>query len=569
MRFSLLTAVFCCAIFLARFAQASEMPVAGKPFEVEILALNDLHGNLLPTPFYAPQPDGSRKMIPAGGIDALGAMVRQERARNPHLIFVGGGDLIGASPLTSGLLRDEPTIDALNQLGLEFSALGNHELDRGRDELLRMQNGGCQSNEAQRACKYQPGYSGAKFRWIAANVIDTVTRQPLLPPYVIREAHGVPIAFIGAVLKSTALIVEPDGVAGLRFEDEAEAINRTVAQLRKQGIKVFVALIHQGGDTRQRFDVSDCDTLTGEIVGIAKRLDPDVHTVISGHTHRGYQCRVDHKLVTQAEDYGHLLTRITLTIDPVTGKEIRQRSVNLVVDPARLSTDPAMQAIVARAEALTEPAARQTVAKLAVEQVVRAGKMHPDTGEAPLGDLVADAYLSATKIYGTQIAFLNRGTMRDDLPHALPNPQQTVNFGDAFATLPFNNNLVVMTLTGAQIKSALEQQWVLTASTAHVMQVSSGFSYAWDAGLPINERIDATSMMLHGHPVEPEQNYRVVMNDFLAEGGDGVTVFRDGLDRVVTPVLDLQALTGYLQHKAAMGQPAGHKVAADRIIRRN
>lgn len=569
MRFSFLTAVFCFATVIAGLTQASETPAANKPFEVEILALNDLHGHLLPTPFYIPQADGSSKMVLAGGIEALGAMVREERARNPHLIFVGGGDLIGASPLSSGLLRDEPTIDALNQLGLEFSALGNHELDWGRAELLRMQNGGCPPGEPQRACTYQPGYSGAKFQWIAANVIDTTTQQPLLPAYVIRQAHGVPIAFIGAVLKSTSMIVEPDGVAGLRFEDEAEAINRTVAQLRKQGIKIFVVLIHQGGDSHQRFDVTDCDTLTGDIVGIVKRLDPDVHTVISGHTHRGYQCRVEHKLVTQAEDYGHLLTRITLTIDPVSGKEIHQRSVNLLVEPTRLPADPAMQAIVTRAEALTDPVARQTVARLGVEQVVRAGKMFPDTGEAPLGDLVADAYLWATKAYGTQIAFLDRGNMRDDLPHSSSNQQQTVSFGDAFASQPFNNKLVVMTLTGAQIKAALEQQWVLTGSTAHVMQVSHGFSYAWDAGLPIKERIDPASITLNGHPVDPAQSYRVVMNDFLAEGGDGVTVFREGVNRVVTPALDLHALIGYLQHKAAAGQPAGSKIAADRIIRRN
>ncbi|MBB5192405.1 5'-nucleotidase [Silvimonas terrae] len=556
------------ALLWSRLAIAAELPVANRTVEVEILALNDFHGNLLPTPFYAPQADGGWRMQPAGGIEALASLVRQERARNPQLIFVGGGDLIGASPLNSALLRDEPTVAALNQLGLEFSALGNHELDRGRDELLRMQKGGCDSVDPQRACKYAPTYDGARFSWIAANVLDTATHQTLLPSYAVREVNGVRVAFIGAVLKSTPLIVDADGVAGLSFEDEANAINRVVFQLRKQGIRVFVALIHQGGDSRQHFDVENCDTLTGEIVGIVKRLDPDVRTVISGHTHRGYQCRVDHKLVTQADDYGHLLTRITLKIDAITGKEVGERSVNLVVDPARLPPDPAMHAIVARAQSLTDPAAARVVGKLAVTQLVRAGKMHPDTGEAPLGDLVADAFLAATRQWNTQIAFVNRSSLRADLPVS-PVMSQSVSWGDAFATLPFGNKLVLMTLTGAQIKTALEQQWTLTASTAHVMQVSGGFAYAWDGAAPIKERIETSSLVLNGHPLEPEQTYRVVMSDFLAEGGDGVSVFRDGTDRLITPLTDLQALTGHIQRRSAANNPPGHALAADRIVRRN
>ncbi|GGP23686.1 bifunctional metallophosphatase/5'-nucleotidase [Silvimonas iriomotensis] len=555
-------------LFWATAASAAELPVTNRTVEVEILALNDFHGNLLPTPFYALQADGGWRMQPAGGIEALASLVRQERARNPQLIFVGGGDLIGASPLNSALLRDEPTIAALNQLGLEFSALGNHELDRGRDELLRMQKGGCDSSDPQRACKYAPTYDGARFSWIAANVLDTATHQTFLPSYAVREVNGVRVAFIGAVLKSTPLIVDADGVAGLSFEDEATSINRVVYQLRKQGIRVFVALIHQGGDSRQHYDVQDCDTLTGEIVGIVKRLDPDVRTVISGHTHRGYQCRVDHRLVTQADDYGHLLTRITLTVDAVTGRELRQRSVNLLVDPARLPPDPSMHAIVTRAQSLTDPTAAHVVGKLAVTQLVRAGKMHPDTGEAPLGDLVADAFLSATRQWNTQIAFVNRSSMRADLP-VTPAMTESITWGDAFASLPFNNKLVVMTLTGAQIKTALEQQWVLTASTAHVMQVSNGFAYAWDGAAPIKERIEAGSLVLNGHPLEPTQSYRVVMSDFLAEGGDGVAVFRDGTDRVVTPLTDLQALTTHIQRHTAASNPAGHPLAADRIVRRN
>lgn len=563
-------AALCSALALGLAACAPAATTErGRYVDVNIVSVNDFHGNLQPQSFRVPDPANraATVTVQAGGIEALSTLVQQEKAKNPNTIFVGGGDLVGASPLASSLLRDEPTLRAMADIGMETSVVGNHEFDYGLKELLRLQNGGCDSNEAARACKFIEGaYPGAGFKYIAANVIDVSTGQPAFAPYFIRRVGPVRVAFVGAVTKSTPTIVVPSGVAGLRFEDEADAINRVIPELKAQGVEAIVALVHEGGTSRNQFDEIDCDTLSGPIVDITRRLDPAVDAVISGHTHQGYQCRVDGRLVVQGNAFGRLLTGVNLRVDRLSRDVVATSSRNIVVNAATTPKDPRMTEIITRAKALTDPVANQPIARLAVEQISRAAN---SAGESPLGRVIADSQLAATRAAdrgGAVIAFMNPGGIRADLPANVPNPERRVTYGDAFTVQPFGNSLVVLTLSGAQIKGVLEQQFDNpSAGQNRILQVSQGFAYTWDNARAKGDKV--TSVTLNGQPLDPNASYRVTVNNFLADGGDGFTVLREGTNRLGGEV-DLDALTAYLRAAEAAGQPLTPPDAA-RITRVN
>ncbi|MEW6421524.1 MAG: metallophosphoesterase, partial [Deinococcota bacterium] len=391
--------------------------------DVTIIGVNDFHGNLLPTSFRVPDPTDRTKTVSvkAGGIEAIGGVLAQARKENPNTVFVGVGDMTGASPLISALLRDEPTIDALTALGMQVNVVGNHEFDNGLQELLRFQKGGCNSNAPERACKYENTFPGAGYTYIASNVIDEKTGQRVFPAYKIVKVGPARIAFVGAVLKETPTVVTPSGVAGLRFEDEVASINSVIPQIKQSGADAIIALVHQGGASPDAFDVVNCKTLTGPIVDIAKRLDSAISVIMTGHTHRGYNCMVpgpngQDRVVIQGDAYGHLLQRLDLSIDTRTNRVLSVQAKNVVVDPAAVPADPAMTAIVQKAKTLTDPVAQQTVATLGVEQITRAPN---PAGESALGDVIADSQLAATRSPekgGAVIAFMNPGGIRADLP---------------------------------------------------------------------------------------------------------------------------------------------------------
>lgn len=536
-------------------------PLPPHTAEINLVTLNDFHGNLEASKFtYGAA--GAERTVLAGGIDTLGAALQAWRKQDGELLLVGAGDLVGASPALSSMWADEPTIGAMNLLGLRASALGNHEFDSGRQELLRQQKGGCVSPRPDKACKLDPGYEGATFNYLAANVIDMVTRKPLLPPYKIEQAHGVKIAFIGAVLKDAPSVSLASGIAGLEFADEASSINRLLPELRKQGVGVFVVLIHQGGRTSDNFDQPDCGNLTGPIVDVVKRLDPAIRLVVGGHTHKGYLCRVDGRLVTQSEMGGHVMSRIRLTVDTATNTVREVSARNEVMLPGAWPADPALSAYLERVRSRSALALARPVARLAVPSVSR--EQHGGD-ESALGDLVADALLQAGRPYGAQIAFMNKHGMRQDLD---AGPGMRTTAGQAQMVLPFSNTLVAMNLNGAQIYTLLEQQWGGDkVETRGLLQPSEGFSYQWNPHLPEGGRVVPGSVTLNGVPLEPASPYRVVVNNFLAEGGDAFPLFAQGRNRVDTGVRDIDALTAYLIRREQLGKPAGGKQPLGRIQR--
>jgi 5'-nucleotidase len=551
------------AALLAGCAAHRPPPVPAGVTEVQLVTLNDFHGNIEASKYvWASAYTPGERTIQAGGIDTIGAALQAWRKQDPELLLVGAGDLIGASPAMSAMWADEPTIGTMNLLGLRASSVGNHEFDQGRMELLRQQKGGCDSPRPDKACKFEGTYEGAKFQYLAANVIDMKTRKPVLPAYKIETAHGVKVGFIGTVLRDTAEAALASGIAGLEFVDEADAINRQLPELRKQGVGVFVVLIHQGGRTTDKFDQQDCANLTGPIVDVVKRLDPAIRLVISGHSHRGYLCKVDGRLVTQSDMGGHVMSRIKLSVDTNTNtlREVSARQEVMV--PGSWPADPALDAYLKKVRERSASALARPVAALAVTSVAR---KKDDNGESALGDLVADATLMGARSFGAQIAFMNNGGMRQDLDSGA---DKRVTVGQAMMVLPFGNTGVVMNLKGAQIVELLEQQWHGGRDSSRgLLQVSEGFSYEWDERLPEGGRVVPGSVKLNGVALEKDTSYRVVTNNFLAEGGDGFPMFVKGSNRADTGVRDIDALTDFLVKREQGGKPAGKAEPLNRIKR--
>lgn len=521
--------------------------------EIQLVTLNDFHGNLEASKYtWDSAYGGGERVIQAGGIDTLGAALQAWRKDDPQLLLVGAGDLIGASPAISSMWADEPTIGAMNLLGLRATSVGNHEFDQGRIELLRQQKGGCVSPRADKACKFEGAYQGAQFQYLAANVIDMVTRKPVLPAYKIETAHGVKIGFIGTVLRETAESSLASGIAGLEFIDEADAINRQLPELRKEGVGVFVVLIHQGGKTTDKFDQQDCTNLKGPIVDVVKRLDPAIRLVITGHSHQGYLCKVDNRLVTQSDMGGHVMGRIKLSVDTNTNSVRDVSARQEVMVPGKWPADPVLDAYLKKTRASSTAALARPVATIALPSVKRGKKT---AGESALGDLVADSMLVAGRPFGAQIALQNPGGIRQDLETTTGN---VVTLGHAMAVLPFGNTLVAMNMRGSQIVELLEEQWIGGRdSTRGLLQISEGLSYEWDELKPEGQKIVPDSVKLNGERLDMNTSYRVVTNNFLAEGGDGFPAFKKGGNRAPTNIRDIDALTEYLVKREQDKKPAG------------
>lgn len=496
-------------------------PAASQLVRVNLLAINDFHGNLDAPARGAYVVDRanprSNAMTPAGGAPRLATAVKQLSQR-PNTIMVAAGDLIGASPLLSSLFHDEPTIEALSQMGLAITSVGNHEFDEGWQELKRMQDGGCHPKDG---CKGPKPFAGATFEYLAAStwLEDGTT---LFPPYTVREFDGVKVGFIGMTLEGTPDVITPAAGVGLRFTDEAETVNALVPKLQAEGIQSIVVLLHEGGFTTGAQD--DCRGLSGAIAEIVPKFDKAVDVVVTGHTNGIYICQVDGRLVTSAGAYGTRVTDISMVIDRQTGDVVGTSAKDIVIAEDTYAEDPAQVALIGEYRKLAEPLMNRPVGR-ATGEITR---NRNNNGESAMGDIIADAMLATAKKQRpeTVIAFMNPGGIRADIPMN----NGVVTFNDIFAVQPFGNDLVVMTLTGSEIERVLREQYQPTGN--NILQVSEGFEFAWrqPTGQPIE--IVPGSMKLNGVPLVPGQAYRIVTNNFLATGGDGFAGFKIGTNRV-------------------------------------
>ncbi|MBL8918453.1 MAG: bifunctional metallophosphatase/5'-nucleotidase [Myxococcaceae bacterium] len=521
---------------------------------VQVLAFNDFHGNLKPPSGSSGKittgPVPATDFVEAGGAEYLATHLKALEATNPNTVVVAAGDVIGATPLLSALFHDEPTIESMNLMGLDVAAVGNHEFDEGAAELLRMQHGGCHPTDG---CQDGTPFEGAKFRYLAANVTKTATGKTILPSYTIKRFGGAKVAFIGLTLEGTPLVTTASGVAGLEFGDEADTINELVPVLKGKGVETIVVLIHEGGATTGLYN--ECAGISGALFNIVSALDPEVDAVIAGHTNAAHNCNLNGRIVTSAAAFGRIVTDLDLTIDELTG-EVKTMQSNNVIVTRTVAKDADQTALISRYEGLAAPFANRVVATITGDLV----KAPAASGESTLGDVIADAQLEATRASGNAVAaFMNPGGIRTDLIASQISGGELVGqvtYGEAFAVQPFSNNLVTLTVTGAQLKTMLEQQWQLVGGVekANMLQVSSGFSYAWDSTKPLGDRVDAASLTLNGAPVQATQFYRITVNSFLADGGDGFAVLKSGTDRL-GGAIDVDALSTYLAARSPLAPP--------------
>ncbi|WP_435850357.1 bifunctional metallophosphatase/5'-nucleotidase [Streptomyces uncialis] len=538
--------------------------------DVQLLSFNDLHGHLEPPSgssgtLTERQPDGTTKQVTAGGVEYLASALRTARKGKPYSVTTAAGDLIGGSPLLSGLFHDEPTIEALNKLDLDVAGVGNHEFDEGTKELQRIQNGGCHPT----AGCFEPGrkFKGADFPYLAANVTVEKTKRPVLAPYWVWKEKGVKVGFIGITLEGTPDIVSADGIKGLKFHDEVETVNKYAKVLERQGVKSIVAVIHEGGYPASTSYNYECDSpgagdgISGPIVDIAKGISPQVDALVTGHTHQPYACSIPDpsgkpRTVTSAASFGRLYTETTLTYDRRTNDIVRTsvKSANHVVrrDQPKAAD---MTSLISRWNKLAAPIASRPVGYIAGDIPGRGAT----TLESPLGDLISDAQLAQARTLDPKavVALMNPGGIRADLVHKAVGTEGdgVVTYGEGFTVQPFGNTVNLVDLTGAQLVTALQQQ-VSGPNTAapKILQVSDGLTYTLDMTKAGADRVVTGSIRLNGQPLDPAATYRVVLNNFLTGGGDGFTELAKGKNPLVGGD-DLKALTDYLGANSSAAAP--------------
>jgi 5'-nucleotidase len=546
---------------------------------ISVLAFNDLHGHLEPPMISVrEQVNQLSTLVPAGGIAYMASAIQQLKAQHPLHAVVSAGDMIGATPLISALFLDEPTIEAVNAIGIDFNAVGNHEFDKGVAELERMRQGGCEQFTRLKPCLVNKTFPGANFEFLAANV-KKENGNTLFPAYGIKVfqqgGHEVKVGFVGMTLKGTPQIVTPAGVKGVRFESEAQTANALVPVLKAKGVAALVLVIHEGGTVQGGPNDPSCPGLTGDILPILNELDPAFDVVVSGHTHRAYACDYQNFnpakpfLLTSAGQYGTQLTHIQLQVDAVQRKVTQKSAHNLTIQseaftnaagvrivPApelpQFTPQPDVARIVATYKAASAEQAARQITRLPLS-ITRAGT---PSGETALGNLIADAQWAATAPAdkgASDFAVMNPGGVRADL--LVPPGGGAVNYGQLFSIQPFGNTLTVKTFTGQLVKELLESQY--RQDRPRVLYPSAQLTYQVDLKQPLGQRI--SNIRIKGQALQLDARYRVTMNSFLATGGDAFTVFNRGTDTVGGD-LDVDALTDYLAKNPGLLPPPTDRI---------
>ena len=510
------------------------------PVTVDLLTINDFHGRLESAP-------------PVAGAALLGGMVDWYESRNPNTIFAAAGDLIGASTFTSFIQEDQPTIDALNSIGLDVSAFGNHEFDQGRADV-----DGRILDEAD-------------WIYLAANLYDRDSGEPAYPGYEVVETGGVSIGFVGAVTEELPSLVSPDGIASLDVKPIVPEVNRVAADLSDGDpsngeADVVILLIHEGAAAATLESVTDTSTAFGRIVTGASA---DIDGIVSGHTHLQYDVDVPiagtdrMRPVIMSGEYGIAYGHTSIVIDPESGEllSIDSEVLPLIRTTDPFTPDPVVADIVADAVAVAQELGGVSLGEISTD-ITRAVQSNGTTenrgGESTIGNLIADAQLAATTDLGTDLAIMNPGGIRADLlfaPSSTDPLQGNVTYQEAALVQPFANTLVTLDLTGAQVRQILEEQWQPAGSSRPFLKlgVSEGFSYVYDPAAPPGSRIGA--MSLDGELVTDDQVLKVVANSFLAAGGDNFVGFRAGVNRADSGRIDLTAFVDYIGDNSPVAPP--------------
>ncbi|NUR86526.1 MAG: bifunctional metallophosphatase/5'-nucleotidase, partial [Nonomuraea sp.] len=537
------------AVVAGSLAAATAPAAAGKApgtVPVRLLALNDFHGNLEPpTGSSGRMVDENGNTVEAGGAVYIATHMKQLADKNT--IEVAQGDLIGASPLISAAYHDEPSVEFMGKIGVKVSAVGN-------PELRRIMYGGCHPVDG---CSPAGAWTGAKYDYVGANVLfknpneksdalaalgtsaqaKTLLKDwgvPALPPVSIKWMNGVPIGFIGLVTQTTPTIVTAEGIKDLKFVDEVKAANVASKLLKLFGVKAQVVLVHEGDQVTAGQSPDACSVVAGAGTRIATQVDPEIDMILSGHSHQAYLCKVkdpagNDRLYSQGGSFGRVITQVDAQINTRTRDFVRSSVVadNHVVT-RDVAPDPDIAQFVQTWKDRVAPVANKPVGKITAD----IGNPATPTGETPLGDLIADGQLAATKTGGNaQIALMNPGGVRAPLTFAgspAGEGDGVVTYGEAFTVQPFNNLMQVVTLTGAQLKTVLEQQFTggpNNQAFTKILQPSANLTYTYSRSAAWGSKV--SNIKIDGVPVTDTQSIRVAANNFLVGGGDAFAAFKD------------------------------------------
>lgn len=521
-----------------------DLATAPASVDLNFLNINDFHGRI-----------DTNTVQFAGTIEKLRAA-----AAPGATAFLSAGDNIGASLFASAVAKDQPTIDVLNALELKASAVGNHEFDGGwadlRDRVIA-------------------GGANAKFPYLGANVYRKGTTEPVLPEYTVLDLNGVKVAVIGTVTQEVPSLVTPAGIADLDFGDPVDAINRVAAKITADKLAdVIIVEDHDGAGS----GVVEGAALEQEVAAggpfakLVSETSPDVDAIFTGHTHKEYAWDAPvpgvagkTRPIVQTGNYGENVGQIQLTVDTatkdVTGykagnvKRTTDAAADLVAAYPRVA---AVDAIVKKALADAAEVGNQPVGSVTKDittafttDAAGTAKRDDRGSESTLGNLVADSLLDSLKpsdLGGAEIGVVNPGGLRNELYYA---PDGTITYAEANAVLPFVNNLWTTSLTGAQFKTLLEQQWQTNPdgtvpSRAYLqLGLSKNVIYTYDPARAAGDRI--TSVRVNGELLDPARSYRVGTFSFLATGGDNFRIFTEGSNTRDSGLVDRDAWIGYLQ----------------------
>ncbi|PDZ10086.1 bifunctional metallophosphatase/5'-nucleotidase [Bacillus pseudomycoides] len=497
-------------------APPSQVPAEQNRYiDVQMLGINDLHGQL----------DTVKKINnkEAGGAEYLAAYLRDREKQNPNTLMVHAGDIVGASPPVSALLQDEPTIEFLNDLGFDVGTIGNHEFDEGINEMNRLIYGGYHEKTGN--------FKGANFPYVAANFYNKSTGRLFLPPFTVKMVQGVPVGFIGVVTTDVPNVVMPTMLKNVQITDEVEAINTSVKQLKKLGVKSIVVLAHNGGTT------DDNGVTNGDIVRLANETDPEVDVIFGGHSHTYVNGTVNNKLVVQANSYGMAFADVDVKIDRKTKDIIEKKAEVVTTYHEGIEPDQQVKKKMEQYKEKIAPLVNQVVGK----STAPIDRKQNIAGESTLGNLVADAQRATMN---AQIALMNPGGIRNDLDAG------DITWGELYGIQPFGNQLIKVNLTGQDIRDILNQQW--QKSVTRMLQIS-GIQYTWDANKPDGEKV-TNIHLTNGEELVASKTYSVVANAFLASGGDGFVSFKNGKNAETGPN-DFEALVDYVKQVKEPIQP--------------
>ncbi|WP_242676331.1 bifunctional metallophosphatase/5'-nucleotidase [Streptosporangium minutum] len=563
-------------------AEAGNKPAKTVP--VRLLSLNDFHGNLEPpTGSSGRMVDENGATVEAGGAAYVATHLKQLSDKNT--LKVAQGDLIGATPLISAAYHDEPSVEFLGKLGVTASAVGNHEFDEGYAELRRIMRGGCHPVDG---CSPAGEWKGAGYSYLGANVIfkrpDASAEKealaalggqntgslrgllkeygiPALPPVTVRWMNGVPIGFIGLVTRSTPNIVTSEGIKDLEFIDEVKAANVASKLLKLVGVKAQVVLVHEGDQVTAGQSPDACSTQPGAGNRIATQVDAEIDMILSGHSHQAYLCTVSDpkggtRLYSQGGSFGRVITKVDFQVDVRTRDVVRSSVVadNQVVTRTVIP-DPDISTFVQTWKDRVAPVANKPIGRITADITNTASP----SGESSLGNLIADGQLAATKTGGNaQVALMNPGGVRTGLTYAgspAGEGDGVVTYGEAFTVQPFNNLMQVVTLTGAQLKTVLEQQFTGGPNAqpfTKILQPSSNLTYTYSTGAAWGSKV--SNLKIDGVDVTDGQSIRVAANNFLVGGGDAFLAFKDSTDLWSGP-LDIDAFAAHLAANPSITPP--------------